>query len=134
MSLNSVEADSRLLCRSSKLTEGRKSKDAVVGSSLRSPSPPCRPKEKSEWLFEDEALSIGALLAIEVVLVLVGGGLLVGLMFSLALYHAIRVSQPLRFHIRHGHARQFRFKESGETYGLVGDREALAGLGPAGTL
>jgi hypothetical protein len=57
--LKSVEAVSKLLWRSSKLTEGRKSKEADVfptsseGSFLR-------PNENSEWLLAEEALSIGA--------------------------------------------------------------------------
>ena len=59
VSLKSVEADSRLLCRSSKLTEGRNSKEAVL--SVRSSDRPfLPPKENREWLLEDEALSIGA--------------------------------------------------------------------------
>jgi hypothetical protein len=59
VSLKSAEADSRLLCRSSKLTEGRKSNEVAV--SVTSSGRPCLPpKEKREWLFEDEALSIGA--------------------------------------------------------------------------
>jgi hypothetical protein len=60
VSLNSVEADSRLLWRSSKLTEGRKSNDAVVESVTSSVAPFRPPKEKREWLLADEALSIGA--------------------------------------------------------------------------
>lgn len=60
VSLKSVEADSRLLWRSSKLTEGRKSKDAVVESVGSSVAPFLPPKEKREWLLADEALSIGA--------------------------------------------------------------------------
>ncbi len=39
VSLKSVEADSRLLWRSSKLTEGRKSKDVVVESPMSSDAP-----------------------------------------------------------------------------------------------
>jgi hypothetical protein len=59
VSLKSVEAVSRLLCRSSKLTEGRKSNE--VAGSVTSPGRPfLPPKENREWLFEDEALSIGA--------------------------------------------------------------------------
>lgn len=58
MSLRSVEADSILLCRSSKLTDGKKSYD-VVDCSFGSSSP-FRPKERSEWLLDEEALSIGA--------------------------------------------------------------------------
>lgn len=60
VSLKSVEADSRLLCRSSKLTEGRNSNEEAV--SVRSSGKPflAPPKEKREWLLEDEALSIGA--------------------------------------------------------------------------
>src|SRR3569833_1946237 len=67
VSLNSVEADSRLLWRSSKLTEGRKSYE-TAGSATSSdgmvlppppPTPPFLPKEKSEWLLAEEALSIG---------------------------------------------------------------------------
>lgn len=60
VSLNSVEAVSKLLWRSSKLTDGRKSNEAVV-------SPPSSagsfllPNENSEWLLAEEALSIGAL-------------------------------------------------------------------------
>jgi hypothetical protein len=57
--LNSVEADSRLVCKSSKLTEGRNSKEVAV-SATSSGTPFLPPKEKREWLFEDEALSIGA--------------------------------------------------------------------------
>jgi len=60
VSLKSVEADSRLLWRSSKLTEGRKSKEAVVESAGSSVAPFLPPKEKREWLLADEALSIGA--------------------------------------------------------------------------
>lgn len=59
VSLKSVEADSKLLCRSSKLTEGRKSNEVWV--SVTSSDRPLRPpKENREWLLEDEALSIGA--------------------------------------------------------------------------
>ncbi len=61
VSLKSVEADSRRLWRSSKLTEGRKSNEPVVVSltSFTAETPFLPPKEKSEWLLEDEALSIG---------------------------------------------------------------------------
>jgi hypothetical protein len=59
VSLKSVDADSKLLCRSSKLTEGRKSKEPL-GSPMSSEAPLLGPKEKSVWLFDDEALSIGA--------------------------------------------------------------------------
>ena len=59
VSLKSVEADSKLLCRSSKLTEGRNSNEVAV--SVTSSDRPLRPpKENREWLLEDEALSIGA--------------------------------------------------------------------------
>jgi hypothetical protein len=60
VSLKSVEANSRLLCRSSKLTEGRNSNEGWE-SVTSSDRPFLPPKEKREWLFEDEALSIGAL-------------------------------------------------------------------------
>lgn len=60
VSLNSVEADSRLLWRSSKLTEGKNSKELVVLSPM-SLAAPFRPKEKSEWLLDDDAWSIGSL-------------------------------------------------------------------------
>ena len=59
VSLKSVEADSKLLCRSSKLTEGRNSNEAVL-SVTSSDRPFLPPKENREWLLEDEALSIGA--------------------------------------------------------------------------
>ena len=59
VSLKSVEAVSRLLCRSSKLTEGRKSNE-VAGSVTSSDRPFLPPNENREWLLEDEALSIGA--------------------------------------------------------------------------
>jgi hypothetical protein len=59
VSLKSVEAVSRLLCRSSKLTEGRNSNE-VAESVTSSGRPFLPPKENREWLFEDEALSIGA--------------------------------------------------------------------------
>lgn len=59
VSLKSVEADSRLLCRSSKLTEGRNSNEVVL-SFTSSDRPFLPPKENREWLLEDEALSIGA--------------------------------------------------------------------------
>jgi hypothetical protein len=59
VSLKSVEADSKLLCRSSKLTEGRNSNE-VAGSVTSSGRPFRPPKEKREWLLEEEALSIGA--------------------------------------------------------------------------
>jgi hypothetical protein len=57
--LKSAEADSRLLWRSSKLTEGRNSKDVVL-SVTSSDRPFLPPKENKEWLLDDEALSIGA--------------------------------------------------------------------------
>jgi hypothetical protein len=58
-SLKSVEADSKLVWRSSKLTEGRKSKELAL--SPDSVAAPFRPvKEKRAWLLEGEALSIGA--------------------------------------------------------------------------
>jgi hypothetical protein len=60
VSLKSVDADSKLLWRSSKLTDGRKSKDAVVGSSISSGAPFLPPKENREWLLADDALNIGA--------------------------------------------------------------------------
>lgn len=59
VNLNSVEADSMLLWRSSKFTEGRKSYEPVVSAvSCAAPFPP--PNENKGWVFEDvEALSIG---------------------------------------------------------------------------
>lgn len=90
--MNSVEADSKLLWRSSKLTEGKKSKDPVGSSTAVEEVPAAlRPKEKREWLLEAEALSIGAstvgrVVVVVLVVVLVGagadagaGGTLVGL-------------------------------------------------------
>jgi len=59
VNLKSVDADSRLLCRSSKLTEGRNSNE-VAESFTSSDRPFLPPKEKREWLLEEEALSIGA--------------------------------------------------------------------------
>jgi hypothetical protein len=59
VSLKSVDADSRLLCRSSKLTDGRNSYAPV--DSATSFGPPFRPKENREWLLEDDALNIGTL-------------------------------------------------------------------------
>lgn len=59
VSVNSVDADSMLVCRSSKLTEGRKSNEPAVWPVDCGVSP-LRPKSRSEWLFEDDALSIGA--------------------------------------------------------------------------
>lgn len=59
VSLKSVEAVSKLLCRSSKLTEGRKSNEAVV-SPRSSAGSFLLPNENSEWLLAEEALSIGA--------------------------------------------------------------------------
>lgn len=56
--LKSVEMDSRLLCKSSKLTEGRKSSGPGVVSPT-SLLPPSRPKVNSEWLLDEEACSIG---------------------------------------------------------------------------
>ena len=53
-----MEADSRLLWRSSKLTEGRNSKELE-----ESPGPldaAFRPKEKREWLLDEDACSIGS--------------------------------------------------------------------------
>lgn len=86
VSLKSLEADSRLLCRSSKLTEGRKSNEVVVESFTSSwAAPPSRPKENREWLLEDEALSIGTLGIEDVVVVPVALGVGVwsaGLVFS----------------------------------------------------
>jgi len=61
VSLKSVEADSRLLWRSSKLTEGRKSYEpmgSITSSDAR--LAPFLPKENREWLLADDALSIGA--------------------------------------------------------------------------
>jgi hypothetical protein len=57
VNLNSVEADSRLLWRSSKLTEGKKSKSAVELSST-SFGAPFRPKENKEWLLDEDACNI----------------------------------------------------------------------------
>lgn len=59
VNLKSVEAVSRLLWRSSKLTDGKKSKEVVEPSSI-SLGAPFRPKENSEWLLEEEACNIGA--------------------------------------------------------------------------
>lgn len=61
VSLKSVDADSKLLCKSSKFTEGRKSKDVGVFSFTSSLGgcTPFLPKENKEWLLEDDALSIG---------------------------------------------------------------------------
>lgn len=61
VSLNSVDAVSRLLCRSSKLTEGRKSSESDVSTFDVAVAFAFRPNEKSEWLLEDEAWSIGSL-------------------------------------------------------------------------
>jgi hypothetical protein len=58
VNLKSDEADSRLLCRSSKLTEGRKSKEPVVESPTSLGPPFLAPKEKRLWLLEVVALSI----------------------------------------------------------------------------
>jgi hypothetical protein len=86
VSLKFVEADSRLLWRSSKLTEGKKSK-LPGAESFTPPWSPLRPKENKEWLFEDVALSIGGLASSDEVLAGVGAAadLLTGLMFSLVL-------------------------------------------------
>lgn len=46
VSLKSVEADSILVCRSSKLTEGRKSKESVEW--FERPASPCRSNERPE--------------------------------------------------------------------------------------
>lgn len=61
VSLKSVDADSKLLWRSSKLTDGRKSYAAPVVSppAATSEPPPFLPKENREWLLDDDALSIG---------------------------------------------------------------------------
>lgn len=61
VNLKSVEADSKLLCKSSKLTEGRKSNEIEVFSFTWSAGgcTPFLPKENKEWLFEEDALSIG---------------------------------------------------------------------------
>jgi len=48
VSLKSVDADSRLLWRSSKLTEGRKSNEVVVESAISSDAPLLPPKENRE--------------------------------------------------------------------------------------
>jgi hypothetical protein len=49
VSLKSVEADSKLLCKSSKLTEGKKSNEALVSLSPKSAKVPFRgPKENRE--------------------------------------------------------------------------------------
>lgn len=60
VSLKSVDADSKLLWRSSKLTDGRKSNEPVGSPVASSEAPLLGPKEKRVWLFDDEALSIGA--------------------------------------------------------------------------
>lgn len=60
VSLKSVEAVSKLLWRSSKLTEGRKSNEVDVVSFTSLDAPFLPPKENREWLLDDEALSIGA--------------------------------------------------------------------------
>jgi hypothetical protein len=54
VSLKSVEAVSRLLWRSSKLTEGRKSRDVLDSPKLVG-APPFRPNEKREWLLDEDA-------------------------------------------------------------------------------
>lgn len=74
VSLKSAEADSKLLWRSSKLTDGRNSKDVVVLSVTSSGRPSLPPKENKEWLFEDEALSIGASIVGRMEPILVGLG------------------------------------------------------------
>lgn len=80
VNLNSVEADSRLLWRSSKLTEGRNSKEPLGSSTL--PDAAFRPKEKREWLLDDDAWSIGSVDEEDVA---TGVLLFMWLMFSLAL-------------------------------------------------
>ena len=63
VNVKSPEADSRLLWRSSKLTWGRKSWWAAWGSCSSGAglgAVALRPKENREWLFWEEALSIGA--------------------------------------------------------------------------
>lgn len=80
--LKSTEAVSRLLCRSSKLTEGRKSTEPAVWSP---DTPFLPPKEKRLWLLEVDALSIEASIAERRRV----GSFLFGLEFSLALKYQI---------------------------------------------
>ena len=92
VSLQSVEAVSKLLWRSSKLTEGRKSNEVDVVSFTSLGAPFLPPKENREWLLEDEALSIGASA--------VGrrrAPILVGLAFSLRL-EAMTRKQSVTWH------------------------------------
>lgn len=96
VSLKSVDADSRLLWRSSKLTEGRKSKDAAVESSISSGAPFLPPKENREWLLAEDALSIGAS-AVDRRM----DPILEGLAFSLLLYRStMSASCPRRYERR----------------------------------
>ena len=77
-----MEADSRLLWRSSKLTEGRNSKELE-----ESPGPldaAFRPKEKREWLLDEDACSIGSANELDAV----AEDLFMGLRLSLALKRA----------------------------------------------
>jgi hypothetical protein len=60
VNFSSLEADSILVWRSSKLTEGRKSYVVPVLLAELAVSP-FRPKEKRVWLLADDALSMGAL-------------------------------------------------------------------------
>lgn len=59
-SLNSVEPVSRLLWRSSKLTDGRKSKDEAVSPRSVDEAGPFRLDENKGWALADAALSIGS--------------------------------------------------------------------------
>ena len=62
----SFEEPFMLLCRSSKLGDGRKSREPVVLSLLKS----CPPNEKREWLFLDEAFNVVPFSAVTRVLAL----------------------------------------------------------------
>lgn len=59
-SLNSVEPVSRLLWRSSKLTDGRKSKDEVVSPRSADDAGAFRLDENRGWVLVDAVLSIGS--------------------------------------------------------------------------
>lgn len=59
-SLKSVEPVSRLLWRSSKLTDGRKSKDEVVSPKSVDDAGPFRLDENRGWVLVDAVLSIGS--------------------------------------------------------------------------
>lgn len=59
--LKSVEADSRLLWRSSKLTEGRKSKEVVVSPKSFEDEGSFRRSENNVWELAGAVLIIGAL-------------------------------------------------------------------------